>query len=44
MLAISVFSAIADAIHSLESGRPVPLDAPATAESILRAVNAVRQD
>jgi xanthine dehydrogenase large subunit len=44
MLAISVFGAIADAIHSLAPGRMVPLEAPATAESILRAVNAVRQD
>jgi xanthine dehydrogenase large subunit len=41
MLAISVFAAIADAIHSLNMGVPVPLDAPATPESILRAVKAV---
>jgi xanthine dehydrogenase large subunit len=41
MLAISVFAAIADAIHSLDPERPVPLDAPATPESILRAVQAV---
>jgi xanthine dehydrogenase large subunit len=41
MLAISVFSAIADAIHSLAPGRPVPLDAPATPEAILRAIGAV---
>jgi xanthine dehydrogenase large subunit len=41
MLAISVFSAIADAIYSLAPGRPVPLDAPATPEAILRAVGAV---
>jgi xanthine dehydrogenase large subunit len=41
MLAISVFAAIADAIHSLDSEKPVPLDAPATPESILRAVQAV---
>jgi xanthine dehydrogenase large subunit len=41
MLAISVFAAIADAIHSLAPGRLVPLDAPATAESILHAVHAV---
>jgi xanthine dehydrogenase large subunit len=41
MLAISVFAAIADAIHSLRPGTPVPLDAPATPESILRAVQAV---
>jgi xanthine dehydrogenase large subunit len=44
MLAISVFAAIADAIHSLAPGRPVPLDAPATPESILRAVESVAQD
>ena len=42
MLAISVFSAIADALHSLAPGKPVPLDAPATPESILRAVQALR--
>ncbi|MEA2874174.1 MAG: xanthine dehydrogenase large subunit [Hyphomicrobiales bacterium] len=41
MLAISVFAAIADAIHSLNLAVPVPLDAPATPESILRAVQAV---
>jgi xanthine dehydrogenase large subunit len=41
MLAISVFAAIADAIHSLDSDKPVPLDAPATPESILRAVQVV---
>jgi xanthine dehydrogenase large subunit len=38
MLAISVFAAIADALHSLAPGKSVPLDAPATPESILRAV------
>ncbi len=38
MLSISVFAAIADALHSLSPGRAVPLDAPATAESILRTV------
>jgi xanthine dehydrogenase large subunit len=38
MLAISVFAAIADALHSLAPGKPVPLDAPATPESIVRAV------
>ncbi|MFL5178417.1 MAG: xanthine dehydrogenase molybdopterin binding subunit, partial [Microvirga sp.] len=42
MLAISVFSAIADAIHALAPDRPVPLDAPATPEAILRACEAVR--
>jgi xanthine dehydrogenase large subunit len=41
MLAISVFAAIADAIHSLAPGRPVLLDAPATPESILRAIGLV---
>jgi len=43
MLAISVFCAIADAIHSLAPGRRVALDAPATPESILRAVVAMAQ-
>jgi xanthine dehydrogenase large subunit len=42
MLGISVFAAIADAIHSTAPGRRVPLDAPATPETILRAVQAVR--
>jgi xanthine dehydrogenase large subunit len=42
MLAISVFSAIADAIHSLAPGCHVSLDAPATPEAILRAVQTVR--
>ena len=32
MLAISVFAAIADAVHSLNPGASVPLDAPATPE------------
>ncbi|MGZ5827575.1 MAG: xanthine dehydrogenase molybdopterin binding subunit [Xanthobacteraceae bacterium] len=44
MLAISVFCAVADAIHSLSPGKMVPLDAPATPESILRAVHAMAQD
>jgi xanthine dehydrogenase large subunit len=44
MLAISVFAAVADAIHSLAPGKQVPLDAPATPEAILRAVQAVAQD
>jgi xanthine dehydrogenase large subunit len=34
MLGISVFAAIADALHSLAPGKSVPLDAPATAEAI----------
>ena len=38
MLAISVFAAIADAVHSLNPGKPVLLDAPATPEAILKAV------
>ena len=38
MLPISVFAAIADAVHSLHPGKPVMLDAPATPEAILRAV------
>ena len=38
MLATSVFAAIADAIHSVRPGEPVLLDAPATPESILKAV------
>ena len=42
MLAISVFAAIADAIHSLNPAARVPLDAPATPETILRAVQAVK--
>jgi xanthine dehydrogenase large subunit len=43
MLGISVFAAIADALHSLAPGKPVPLDAPATAESIWRAAQALTQ-
>jgi xanthine dehydrogenase large subunit len=41
MLAISVFAAIADALHGLKPGKVVPLDAPATPEAILRAVEAL---
>jgi xanthine dehydrogenase large subunit len=41
MLAISVFAAVADAIHSLQPGRPVELDAPATPEAILKAIGPV---
>ncbi len=44
MLGISVFAAIADAIHSLAPGERVPLDAPATPESILHAIHQVTQD
>ncbi len=41
MLAIAVFAAIADAIASLAPGRGVPLDAPATPESVLHAIHAL---
>ena len=41
MLAISVFAAIADAVHSLNPGQPVALDAPATPEAILNAIGPV---
>jgi xanthine dehydrogenase large subunit len=40
MLAISVFSAIADAVHAVRPGRAVALDAPATPEAILFACEA----
>ena len=42
MLALSVFSAITHAIASLAPGRVPPLDAPATPEAILEAVNAMQ--
>ena len=42
MLALSVFSAITDALASLASGRVPPLDAPATPEAILRAADTMR--
>ena len=42
MLALSVFSAIGDALAGLRPGSPVPLDAPATPEAIMRAVNLLR--
>jgi len=41
MLAIAVFAAVADAVHSVAPGRLVSLDAPATPESILHAIQAV---
>ena len=41
MLPISVFAAIADAIHSVHPGSAVELDAPATPEAILKAVGPV---
>ncbi|CAN1537837.1 XdhB Xanthine dehydrogenase, molybdopterin-binding subunit B [Rhabdaerophilaceae bacterium] len=43
MLAISVFSALVDAVHSLAPGRQVHLRAPATPESILDACDAQRR-
>ncbi|HEY8382709.1 MAG TPA: xanthine dehydrogenase molybdopterin binding subunit [Microvirga sp.] len=42
MLANSVFCALADAVHAIDPARPVPLDAPATPEAILRACEALR--
>jgi xanthine dehydrogenase large subunit len=44
MLAISVFSALTDAVASVARHKVMPdLDAPATPERILRAVEAVRR-
>jgi xanthine dehydrogenase large subunit len=43
MLAISVFSALTDAVSAAGDHKIMPnLDAPATPERILRAVNEVR--
>jgi xanthine dehydrogenase large subunit len=42
MLANAVFSALADAVHSLAPDSPVNLRAPATPEAILRACEAAR--
>ncbi|MBZ6076442.1 xanthine dehydrogenase molybdopterin binding subunit [Microvirga puerhi] len=42
MLANSVFCALCDAVHSVDPAKPVPLDAPATPEAILRACEALR--
>ncbi len=44
MLAISVLSAITDAMASLKPGKMPPLDAPATPEAIMRAVKAMRHE
>jgi xanthine dehydrogenase large subunit len=41
MLALSVFSAITDAIASLKPGQMPPLEAPATPEAIMKAVKAM---
>ena len=38
MLALSVFEALRDAVAAARPGQPVALDAPATAERVLRAV------
>ena len=44
MLALSVFHAIYDAIGATSASRdPVPLEAPATPENILRAMHAIRR-
>ncbi|HEU4518485.1 MAG TPA: xanthine dehydrogenase molybdopterin binding subunit, partial [Microvirga sp.] len=43
MLANSVFCALADAVHSVDLAAPVPLDAPATPEALLRACAALRE-
>ena len=42
MLAISVFSAIVNAIAGLNPGRVPALDAPATPEAIVRAIRSMR--
>ena len=42
MLAISVFSAIANALAHLKPGTMPPLDSPATPEAIMRTVKAMR--
>ena len=42
MLAISVFSAIVNAIAGLNPGRVPALDAPATPETIVRAIRSMR--
>ncbi len=41
MLAISVFNALADAIHAIRPGNIVSLDAPATPEAVLLAIDAI---
>jgi xanthine dehydrogenase large subunit len=43
MLGISVWCAGLDAIKGLKPGQVPPLDAPATPEAILRAVEAMRE-
>ena len=41
LLAVSVFCALIDAIGSLAPGKQVVLDAPATPEAVLRAIEAL---
>jgi xanthine dehydrogenase large subunit len=44
MLALSVFHAIADAVGATSASRePVPLEAPATPENVLRAIYALKE-
>jgi xanthine dehydrogenase large subunit len=43
MLALSAFFAIKDAVGAVAPGRPVRLDAPATPEAVLRAVQSLMQ-
>jgi xanthine dehydrogenase large subunit len=43
MLAISVFNALADAVHAVSPGKIVALDAPATPEAVFRAIEALRK-
>ena len=42
MLAISIYSAMLDALHSIAPGKQVSLDAPATPERILMAAEAMK--
>jgi xanthine dehydrogenase large subunit len=43
MLAISVFNALADAVHATAPGKIIVLDAPATPEAVLKAVKIAEQ-
>ncbi len=44
MLALSAFFAIKDAVSSIAPGHPVRLNAPATPESVLASLNALRNE
>ena len=44
MLANAVYCSLCDAVHALALDRPVPLDAPATPEAVLRACEILRGD